>query len=386
MRQVNGLGMSSADVPTTRERDGATAEPDAGATVSSAAHPGRAARGGQAGGVGVALRGALGWASPTRFSALYVWIGLVVVFSIWVPDTFLTATNLKIVISEQAVTAMVALGLTVALAAGVLDLSVASVLGFCGMIAAILMVNYGHGSVSAVVIALLCGAVIGAANAVLVTWLRVSSIIATLGVSSVLAGLVVALSDNQNVIGLREGFLSLGTETIVGIALPVWIMFAVAVAMWFVLEHTVAGRYLYATGAGPEAARLAGISTTRYVAAALVVCATLSALAGVLGTARIGAGDPGLGPAYLLPAFAAAFLGSTQIKPGKFNAWGTVAAVYVLATGVKGLQLAGAPTWLPDVFTGCALLLAVGLTAARDRFGIVARSRQRHAAGNTRAA
>jgi ribose transport system permease protein len=97
------------------------------------------------------------------------------------------------------------------------------------------------------------------------------------------------------------------------------------------------------------------------IIACLVTCGAIAALAGVLISSRLGTGDPTIGPAYLLPAFSAAFLGSTQFRGGRFDVWGTVVAVYVLATGVKGLQLAGAPIWIPDLFNGVALLVAVGL-------------------------
>jgi len=97
------------------------------------------------------------------------------------------------------------------------------------------------------------------------------------------------------------------------------------------------------------------------VVVALVCCGAIAAFSGLLVSSALGTGDPTIGPAYLLPAFSAAFLGSTQFRGGRFNVWGTVLAVYVLATGVKGLQLAGAPIWIPDLFNGVALLLAVGL-------------------------
>lgn len=309
----------------------------------------------------------LAWLSPKRASAVYVWIALIAIFALWVPDTFLTVTNLKVILSSQAITAIVAVGLTVALAAGLLDLAVAATLGLCGILAALLMAEHGVPWGAAVGIGLLCGAAIGAVNAFLIAGLGISSIIATLGMSSVLSGLVVAVSGNQNVVGLDPSFIRLGSDTLLGVALPVWIMLAVAVLLWFVLEHTPGGRYIHATGSGLEAARLSGVRTTRWIAVAAIVSATVAGLAGILATARIGAGDPSLGPPYLLAAFAAAFLGSTQLKPGRFNVWGTVLSVYVLATGVQGLQLAGAPTWLPSVFNGAALLIAVGLTTGRER-------------------
>jgi ribose transport system permease protein len=130
-----------------------------------------------------------------------------------------------------------------------------------------------------------------------------------------------------------------------------------------VLERTPLGRRIYATGGNIEAAKLAGVRTSVIIVGSLMVCGAVAALGGILLTARLGNADPTVGPSFLLPAFTAAFLGSTQFRRGRFNVWGTVLAVYVLAVGVKGLQLSGAPVWIPDAFNGAALILAVGMAA-----------------------
>ena len=116
-------------------------------------------------------------------------------------------------------------------------------------------------------------------------------------------------------------------------------------------------------------ARLAGVRTSATVVACLIGCGIIAAASGCLVSSRLATGDPTVGPGYLLPAFAAALLGSTQFRGGRYNVWGTVLAVYVLATGVKGLQLAGAPVWIPDLFNGLALLLAVGMAKRQGRSG-----------------
>jgi ribose transport system permease protein len=192
---------------------------------------------------------------------------------------------------------------------------------------------------------------------------RIDSFIATLGVSSVLGAVTDWVSGNQQILNLGSGFSGLATRSVGGITLPVWFMLFVAVAIWYVLERTPIGRRVYATGGNPEAARLAGVRTPLVVAASLGVCGLLAASAGVLQSSSTAAGDPTIGPGFLLPAFAAAFLGSTQFKAGRYNVWGTVIAVYVLATGVTGLQLSGAPVWIPQLFDGGALLLAVGMAS-----------------------
>jgi ribose transport system permease protein len=137
--------------------------------------------------------------------------------------------------------------------------------------------------------------------------------------------------------------------------------------VWWILEHNPVGRRLSATGANEEAARLAGVRTKRFTFWSFVVSGVLASLAGVLLAAKIGSVDPQVGPSYLLPAFAACFLGMTQLKPGRFNVWGTFVALYLLATGVKGLQLAGGQLWITDLFNGVALIGAVSLAVIGER-------------------
>jgi ribose transport system permease protein len=284
-----------------------------------------------------------------------------IVFSIWVPDTFLQWNTWKALFDSQAVTAILAVGLVIALSAGAFDLAIGTELGFGAIFVGWLLVNKGVGVVPAIILTLLAGGLIGLANGILITKVRIDSFIATLGVSSVLLALIAWVSSSQQIVGLGSSFEKLGVTEIFGLTLPVYLMLAIALVVWYVLERTPLGRRVYATGGNIEAARLAGVRVAAVVICSLVACATIASFAGMLVSANLGTGDPTIGPAYLLPAFSAAFLGSTQFRGGRFNVWGTIVAVIVLATGVKGLQLAGAPIWIPDLFNGVALLLAVGL-------------------------
>jgi ribose transport system permease protein len=296
-----------------------------------------------------------------NISAVYVFIVLFVGFSFWVPDTFLSGDTWRALISSQAVTAMLAIGLVIALSAGAFDLAIGATLGFGSIFVAWLLAKRGIPIVPAIVLSILAGAAVGLLNGLLVVRVRIDSFIATLGMSSILLAMIAWISSSQQILGLSNSFQKLGTTEIFGLTLPVYLMLAVALVAWYVLELTPVGRHVYATGGNTEAARLAGVRTSAVVVVALVCCGAIAAFSGVLVSSALGTGDPTIGPAYLLPAFSAAFLGSTQFRGGRFNVWGTVLAVYVLATGVKGLQLAGAPIWIPDLFNGVALLLAVGL-------------------------
>jgi ribose transport system permease protein len=299
--------------------------------------------------------------SPRNIGALYIFAALFVLFAIWVPDTFLTRPMWRSLLDQGALTAMVAMAVVLPLSAGVFNLAIGTEVGFGAILVAWLLAKQGVGIVPAILLTVAAGCLIGAISGLLVTRARIDSFIATLGMSSVLLAAIAWVSGSQQILDLSPSFASIATSQFLGITDPVWIMLVIAVVLWYVTARTATGRRLYATGGNVEAARLAGVRTSRVIVSSLVVCGAITAFAGVLATSRIATGDPTIGPAYLLPAYAAAFLGSTQFRGGRYNIWGTVVAVYVLATGVKGLQLAGAPVWIPDLFNGLALLLAVGL-------------------------
>jgi ribose transport system permease protein len=283
-----------------------------------------------------------------RFSGLYVWAALIILFSFWVPDTFPTSDNAKIVAGDQAITAMLALGIIIPLAAGVFDLSFAGVLGVSVAIVAYLQSN-GHSAWIAAIAAIAAGAFIGAANGFIVVRLRVNSFIATLGMSSLLAAAEYWITDGKQITeGFSSSFLDLGSKPFLGIPLPFYVMIVLAIIIYIIIEYLPVGRYLYASGGNPQAARLAGVRVNRVVFGSLVASSLVAGFAGVVLAARLGTASPDIGPSYLLPAFSAVFLGSTQIKPGRVNVIGTLVAIYLLATGVKGLQLAGAPVYVND--------------------------------------
>lgn len=302
-----------------------------------------------------------------RFSGLYVWGGLILVFGIWMPDLFLTADNARIVAGDQAITAMLALALIVPLAAGVFDLSIAGVLGFSSVFVVWYQSN-GHSPLTGAVLAILLGTLVGAVNGFVVVRLHVDSFIATLAMSSILAAGAYWVTNGQQIVeGISPNFVRFGTEQWLGIPVPVYYMLLLALLLWVFLEFRPGGRYLYAVGGNPQAARLAGVRVNRVMFGSLVVSGTIAGFAGVVLAAKLGTGNPTSGPAYLLPAFSAVFLGATQIKAGRLNVPGTLVAIYLLATGVKGLQLAGAPVYLNDLFNGLALILAVALAARTHR-------------------
>jgi ribose transport system permease protein len=299
--------------------------------------------------------------SIRRISAAYVLLLIIIVFSLMRPDTFATRQTFNSVLNNQAITTLVAIAVVIPLSAGLFDLSVGAGVSISTVIACHLMVTDGHGILFSVIASLLVGALIGLINGLVLTKIRIDSFIVTLAMSSILLGLANAVSNQVTIVGLPNSFVNFGLDQFLGITYVVWAVAILAVLTWWLTSRTVLGRRLYATGGNLEAARLAGVPVDRVRVIALTLCGLLVAAAGVLLSAQASSGSSTAGQDYLMPAFAAAFLGSTQIKVGHVNVFGTVLAVYTLAAGVQGLQLIGAPFWISDAFNGAVLIIAVGL-------------------------
>jgi ribose transport system permease protein len=303
-----------------------------------------------------------------RLSGVYVGLVLVLIYSFTDP-TFRSLNNLRVIASSQAITGILALGLIVSLICGVFDISIAG-----NMSLAITLVGWlqtqGHLSATlAVVVTVLTGSCIGVFNAIVITKLHVDAVIGTLGTSSILAAVAYLITKGNDIFnGIDKGFKRLGASAPFTIPVAVYFLLGIAVTLWYVLEHTPVGRYFHAVGSNAQASRLAGLPVVRVQWIGLIVSGSVAAFAGVMLTMQLGASSFGAGNPYLLPAFAAAFLGSTQIKPGRFNVVGTLVAIYLLAVGVKGLQLhyPGNP-WISDLFNGLALIFAVALSRRSQR-------------------
>jgi ribose transport system permease protein len=296
-----------------------------------------------------------------RYALIGIWLILIVVFSSLLPDTFFTTRNFRIIFGSQTVLLVLTLGLIIALAVSEYDLSVGAVLSFAFQTTVILNVVAGLPIGLAVLIVLLAAIVFGALNALIIVLFGVHSIIATLASATLLTGIIQLISDNKIITGVSSNLLAVTNTRFLGLPLLSFYGLAFCFFVWYVLQHTPIGRYLYFVGQGAEVARLAGVNVKAVRAGALIAAAFVAAVAGILLAGVRGSSTPESGAAWLLPAYAAAFLGATAVVPGRFNAWGSFVAVYFLVTGFTGLQLAGLSSWVQDVFYGGSLLIAVTL-------------------------
>lgn len=301
-----------------------------------------------------------------RFSGLYLLVIFIVVFSFLAPSTFPTIQTLHIIASSQAVVGIVALAVLVPMIAGQFDLSIGANANLAGICALMLQTSGKLGAIPAVLVGIGIGLVIGFVNGLLVVVFKVNSFIGTLAMTSVLAALLLIVSGSEEVPPGEFGpFQQLAQTSIFGFQSVILFTFALALVAWWVIERTPQGRYLRAVGQNPEAARLTGLPVNRLVWLSLIASGGIAAFGGVLFVSSTG---PSLdfGPGLLLPTFAAAFLGSTQIQPGRENVWGTLVAIFVLSVGVQGLQLVTGVVWVAPLFNGLALMVAVAVAVGRQ--------------------
>lgn len=310
----------------------------------------------------------LGSLSYRNIGAVYVWLFLIVVFTIWVPDLFPTDQTAKSVLNQYAITGLAALSIVLPLAAGVFDLSIGSVIGFAGVFAGWCLNTLGVPPAAAVALTLLAGVGIGLFNSLVVVRMNIDSFIGTLATGAIIAAGTLGVSGDEIITGQVSGnFTKIASTSIEGVQLPVLYLLIGMLILGFVLEQTVFGRHVYASGYGPEVSRLVGLRVGRIRTISLVCSSTLASFAGIALASRIGSADPTVGPEYLIPAFSAAFVGASQFRGGRFNPWGTVVAVLMIGTGSVGLLLAGTPNWTPQVFQGAVLIAAVGITGIQRR-------------------
>jgi ribose transport system permease protein len=298
-----------------------------------------------------------------RYALLVVWVLVIVFFSILRPDTYPTTGNFQTIFGSQAVLLILALGLILPLTTGDFDLSVAGVLALSAMVLAILQVRHGWALVPSIVVVLAIGLLVGFINGGLVVMLGIDSFIVTLGSSTVVQGIVLWISGSQTISGVNNTLVDWTiTNRFLGISLVFWYGIVLTIFLWYVFAYTALGRRLLFVGRGRNVSRLSGINVGRIRWGALSASAFVAAIAGVFYAGSLGGADPSSGFTFLLPAFAAAYLGATAIQPGRFNPIGTFIAVFFLVSGITGLQLLGADNFVQQLFYGGALILAVALS------------------------
>jgi len=304
---------------------------------------------------------------------LLLTIGLVAVFTVVLPNTFPTLLTAQSILSDRSTIAFLALAEMIVISAGQFDLSVGYGIGLAHILAVGLQVKSGVPWPLAILVVLALGATIGLINGLLVRFAKIDSFIATLGVGTILYAFSEWYTGGQQISGTLPGaFVALNGAAPLGIPLPALYVLVIAILLWIAFEYLPIGRYLYAIGSNERAAELIGIPITRYVIGSFVASGIVTAIAGIVLGAKLQVGQSNIGPEYLLPAFVGALLGSTSVRPGRVNVWGTIIAVLILAVGISGIQQMGASFFIEPLFNGLTLIVAVGLAGyfARRRLRV----------------
>ncbi len=302
-------------------------------------------------------------------------IALIVLFSILLPNTFPTLLNLRAIVSDKAIIALLSLAAMIPMVAGRIDLTVGYGIVLWHILAISLQTNFGVPWPLAVLLVLAGGALVGLFNGVLVEVAKIDAFIATLGTGTVLFALALWHTGGRQVVGvLPDGFYAINGTFVFGLPITGFYVLAITVVLWLVLEYTPIGRYLYAIGANPRAAELNGIPTRKFVIGAFVTSGLMTALAGIILASKLRIGQASVGLEFLLPALVGAFLGSTTIKPGRVNVWGTIVGVAILAVGISGIQQFGGSFWVEPLFNGVTLLVAIGIAGYAQRKRSAARN------------
>ena len=303
-----------------------------------------------------------------RFGLVVAWVVIIAIFGALRPDTFLSLANLSAILGSQAVIAVLTLGVLIPMTAGDFDLSISSVLTLSAMLMAVLNVNEHWPILAAIAVSLAAGLAIGLINGLITTMLGIDPFIVTLGTGTIAEGVVLLISGSNTFSGISPGLVNLViADQLFGIPLEFYYALALCLLLWLFFEYTRGGRLVLFVGRGRAVARLSGIRVNKVRVLALGASGLIAAFAGILYAGTSGAADPTSGTQLMLPAFAGAFLGATVVRPGRFNPWGSMIAVYFLVTGITGLQMVGVQSYVQDLFYGGALVVAVGLSQVLRR-------------------
>jgi ribose transport system permease protein len=305
----------------------------------------------------------------SRYALVGVWLILTLFYIVDESDVFFTSGTFQTIFGSQQAYVFLGMAAVITFAVGEFDLTIAANMAFAAVLVPVLVVEHGWPEWLAALAALSAVTGIGAVTALIVVRMAIDPIITTLGMSTLIGGVATKITGGNTVSGLSDDFASVAnTQLIFDLPISFYYGLALVCIIAYVMRFTALGRHMAFVGANREVARLAGVRVGLIRGGSYVISAFLCGLGGVILVASLGGFDASTATGYLLPALSATFLGTAAIRPGRFNPLGTFVAIYFLVTGIVGLQLMGAASWVSDVFYGGALIIAVVIsTLARRR-------------------
>jgi ribose transport system permease protein len=279
---------------------------------------------------------------------------------------FLTRTNLSSVVRQTAVINIMALGMTIIIVTGGIDLSVGAILAMGGLLGTMAM-EKGLSIPAGVLIGIATGCACGLANGLMITRLRIEPFIVTLGTLGIFRGLTLIISNGLPVHRIPQSFSYLGEGNLLGVPFVLWILVACALGTHVILEHTRLGRYSFAIGSNREAAVYAGIPVKFHTTAVYAIGGLLTGLAGMIEASRLMTGQPTAGQGYELQAIAAVVIGGGSLHGGEGSVIGTLIGAFIMGLLSNGSDLLGVSPYLQQAIIGAVIILAVTLDEVRKR-------------------
>jgi len=292
-----------------------------------------------------------------KYKSLIGLLILCIVISLITPR-FLSFGNVKNVLTQVSVNAVIAIGMSFVILTGGIDLSVGSILAVSGAVAASIIKSTGNVFL-AIIVALAIGSVIGLINGVLVSKGRIQAFIVTLATMTIFRGITYVYTNGTPISGLGQSFSSIGNKTILGLPVPVVFMAIVFGIAFYILSQTRYGRYVYALGGNEDSARLSGINTDKIKTLVYVISGAAAALSGIIVTSRIGSASPNAGVGFELDAIAAVVVGGTSLSGGEGSVGGTIIGALIIGVLSNGLNLINVSPFYQAIVKGLVILLAV---------------------------
>jgi ribose transport system permease protein len=303
-------------------------------------------------------------AAAEKYGLVALFVVILLIFSLWgkTSSTFPTLANLASTIGNQATLLVISIGMVIPLIAGEIDLSVGATAGATSVVTSAAMANFHQGLAVAIAAGMVFAVIVGMVIGVLVARVSANSFVITFGVATVLGGLVQWYTKSLPITSnISQGLQNFGSLNWVGVPRMTVVLIPIFAGAVILQDRTPYGRHLQAIGSNKRAAHLVGVRVGTTTFLSFVISALTAGVGGILLTARSGGASPDAGTTLLFPAFTAVFLGMACIRPGKPNVVGTTIAVFFLAAAVSGLTMAGAQSWVNDVFDGVALLIAISM-------------------------
>lgn len=295
--------------------------------------------------------------SLLKYKSLLGLLIICIIISVITPR-FLTIANLRNVLTQLSINAVIAAGMTFVILTGGIDLSVGSIVAICGAVAAMLAKSTGNVFI-AVLAALILGAIIGLLNGLIIAKGKLQAFIATLATMTVFRGATYVYTSGTPVSGLGQSFMVIGNEKVLGIPIPVIIMILIFAASYYLLNQVRYGRYVYALGGNEDSARLSGINTQRIKTLVYVISGVMAAIGGIIVTSRIGSASPNAGSGFELDAIAAVVLGGTSLSGGEGSVLGTIIGALIIGVLNNGLNLMNVSPFYQLIVKGLVILFAV---------------------------